>query len=52
MDGEIILFIGMKRKFIYMVLIPVLMLGLSLTVSAYTVTPSVYRDTIEGYDEA
>ncbi len=29
-----------------------LLLGLSVSVSAYTVTPSVYRDSIEGYDEA
>ena len=42
----------MKRNLIYTVLLLFLMLTLSLSVSAYTVTPSVYRETIEGYDEA
>lgn len=42
----------MKRYLIYTVLVLACAFGLSLSVSAYTVTPSVYRESIAGYDEA
>jgi len=42
----------MKRNLIYTVLLLLAMFAMSLSASAFTVTPSVHRSTIQGYDEA
>ena len=42
----------MKRNLLYICMLLAVVLGLSISVSAYTVTPSVYLETIDGYEEA
>ena len=42
----------MRFRFSYLILVLMFLIGMSLAVSANTVTASPYRDTIPGYDEA